>query len=145
MTAISIAADGLTAAVGHDAAVSIVELTTVGQVGAPTPAPVESTTPPPYLTPGLFPAATTPGASGAPATAVAPPSPSAELPAPDLVIRTSGELRLSNFLLWQAAYAELVFMDVLWPDFDKGALETAIDAYRRRDRRFGGSDPEASS
>jgi undecaprenyl diphosphate synthase len=69
----------------------------------------------------------------------------AELPAPDLVIRTSGELRLSNFLLWQAAYAELVFLDVLWPDFDKGALETAIDAYRRRDRRFGGSDPEAAS
>jgi undecaprenyl diphosphate synthase len=66
----------------------------------------------------------------------------ADLPAPDLVIRTSGELRLSNFLLWQAAYAELVFPDVLWPDFDKGALETAIDEYRRRDRRFGRADPE---
>ena len=66
----------------------------------------------------------------------------AELPAPDLVVRTSGETRLSNFLLWQAAYAELVFMDVLWPDFDKGALEAAIERYHRRDRRFGGSDPE---
>jgi undecaprenyl diphosphate synthase len=67
----------------------------------------------------------------------------AELPAPDIVVRTSGELRLSNFLLWQAAYAELVFLDVLWPDFDRGSLEQAIDVYRRRDRRFGGSDPES--
>lgn len=65
----------------------------------------------------------------------------AELPEPDLVIRPSGEYRLSNFLLWQAAYAELVFLDVLWPDFDKAALERAIDEFRRRDRRFGGSDP----
>ncbi len=61
------------------------------------------------------------------------------LPAPDLLIRTSGEQRMSNFLLWQAAYAELVFLDVLWPDFDRAALERAIDEYRRRDRRFGGA------
>jgi undecaprenyl diphosphate synthase len=61
-----------------------------------------------------------------------------ELPAPDIVIRTSGESRLSYFLLWQAAYAELVFLDVLWPDFDRAALERAIDEFGRRDRRFGG-------
>jgi undecaprenyl diphosphate synthase len=60
-----------------------------------------------------------------------------DLPPPDIVIRTSGELRLSNFLLWQAAYAELVFLDVLWPDFDRAALEEAIDEYARRERRFG--------
>ncbi|HYD87516.1 MAG TPA: isoprenyl transferase [Vitreimonas sp.] len=66
----------------------------------------------------------------------------AGLPAPDLLIRTSGELRLSNFMLWQAAYAELVFVDVLWPDFDKAALQAAIGAYHRRERRFGGSDAE---
>ncbi|HVY84828.1 MAG TPA: isoprenyl transferase [Caulobacterales bacterium] len=69
----------------------------------------------------------------------------AELPPPDLLIRTSGERRLSNFMLWQAAYAELVFLDVLWPDFDKAALETAIDEYRRRDRRFGTADPETAA
>ncbi|MGE3142104.1 MAG: isoprenyl transferase [Hyphomonadaceae bacterium] len=63
----------------------------------------------------------------------------ADLPDPDLVIRPSGEYRISNFLLWQLAYAELVFLDVLWPDFDKAALEEAIDAYRRRDRRYGGA------
>ena len=63
------------------------------------------------------------------------------LPPPDLVIRTSGESRLSNFMLWQAAYAELVFLDVLWPDFDRTALLSAIDIYRRRERRFGGADP----
>jgi undecaprenyl diphosphate synthase len=62
----------------------------------------------------------------------------AESPDPDLVIRTSGELRLSNFLLWSGAYAELMFMDTWWPDFNKESLEKAIDAYRRRDRRFGG-------
>ena len=65
----------------------------------------------------------------------------ADLPPPDLLIRTSGELRLSNFMLWQAAYTELVFQDVLWPDFDKRALEAAIDEFRRRTRRFGGTDP----
>ena len=62
----------------------------------------------------------------------------AESPDPDLVIRTSGELRLSNFLLWSGAYAELMFMDLWWPDFNRESLEKAIDAYRRRDRRFGG-------
>jgi len=68
----------------------------------------------------------------------------AGLPPPDILVRTSGELRLSNFMLWQAAYTELVFTDVLWPDFNKEALEAAIDTYRRRERRFGGSDPEPS-
>ena len=63
----------------------------------------------------------------------------ADLPDPDLVIRPSGEFRISNFLLWQLAYAELVFLDVLWPDFDKASLEAAIDEYRRRDRRYGGA------
>jgi len=62
----------------------------------------------------------------------------AESPDPDLVIRTSGELRLSNFLLWSGAYAELMFMDIWWPDFNRESLEKAIDAFRRRDRRFGG-------
>ena len=57
---------------------------------------------------------------------------------PDLIIRTSGELRLSNFLPWQAAYSELYFTDVLWPDFDEVALKEAIVEYNRRNRRFGG-------
>jgi undecaprenyl diphosphate synthase len=61
-----------------------------------------------------------------------------EVPDPDLLIRTSGEQRLSNFLLWQAAYSELVFLPVYWPDFDRAALEKAIEEYRRRERRFGG-------
>jgi len=61
-----------------------------------------------------------------------------ESPDPDLVIRTSGELRLSNFLLWSGAYAELMFMDLWWPDFTRESLEKAIDAFGRRDRRFGG-------
>ena len=62
----------------------------------------------------------------------------AGLPPLDLLIRTSGETRLSNFLLWQAAYAELLFVDTLWPDFDRAALEAAIDAFGRRERRYGG-------
>jgi undecaprenyl diphosphate synthase len=57
---------------------------------------------------------------------------------PDLIVRTSGEQRLSNFLLWQAAYSELVFLPIYWPDFDRAALEQAIAEYRRRERRFGG-------
>jgi undecaprenyl diphosphate synthase len=61
-----------------------------------------------------------------------------DLPDPDLIIRTSGEQRLSNFLLWQAAYSELVFVPTYWPDFDRATLEGAIAEYRRRERRFGG-------
>jgi undecaprenyl diphosphate synthase len=61
-----------------------------------------------------------------------------DLPDPDLIIRTSGEQRLSNFLLWQAAYSELVFVPTYWPDFDRVALESAIAEYHRRERRFGG-------
>jgi undecaprenyl diphosphate synthase len=61
-----------------------------------------------------------------------------DVPDPDLIIRTSGEQRLSNFLLWQAAYSELVFVPVYWPDFDRAALEGAITEFRRRERRFGG-------
>ncbi|HET6926478.1 MAG TPA: isoprenyl transferase [Hyphomicrobiaceae bacterium] len=60
------------------------------------------------------------------------------LPDPDLLIRTSGELRLSNFLLWQAAYTEFVFLDAFWPDFGHELLQGAIDEFRRRSRRFGG-------
>lgn len=67
-----------------------------------------------------------------------------ELPAADLLVRTSGEFRLSNFMLWQSAYAELVFLDVLWPDFGKEALAQAIDIFRGRDRRYGGSAPESA-
>jgi undecaprenyl diphosphate synthase len=62
----------------------------------------------------------------------------AGLPNLDLLVRTSGEQRLSNFMLWQAAYAELVFDETLWPDFDAAALQRAVEEYRRRDRRFGG-------
>jgi undecaprenyl diphosphate synthase len=62
----------------------------------------------------------------------------ADLADPDLIIRTSGEQRLSNFLLWQSAYSELVFTPVYWPDFDRATLEAAIEEYRRRERRFGG-------
>jgi len=61
----------------------------------------------------------------------------AGMPDPDLVIRTSGEVRISNFLLWQAAYAEFVFTDVLWPDFGKAEFLQSLDEYARRDRRFG--------
>lgn len=60
------------------------------------------------------------------------------LPDPDLMIRTSGEQRLSNYLLWQMAYSEFYFTDVLWPDFDKKELEKAVAFYQQRDRRFGG-------
>lgn len=62
----------------------------------------------------------------------------AHLPDLDLLIRTSGEVRLSNFLLWQAAYAELLFVDTLWPDFDGGALRSACETFAARTRRFGG-------
>lgn len=61
----------------------------------------------------------------------------ADIPDPDLLIRTSGEQRISNFLLWQIAYTELVFSDVLWPDFDRNHLESAIQEYNGRERRFG--------
>lgn len=61
----------------------------------------------------------------------------AHVPDPDLLIRTGGEMRISNFLLWQAAYSELYFSDRLWPDFDDAALDEAIAAYRNRERRFG--------
>jgi undecaprenyl diphosphate synthase len=60
-----------------------------------------------------------------------------ELPDPDLVVRTSGEQRISNFFLWQAAYAELVFVETLWPDFSRADLEYSISEFRRRERRFG--------
>ncbi|MGV1013410.1 MAG: isoprenyl transferase [Methyloceanibacter sp.] len=62
----------------------------------------------------------------------------ADIPDPDLLIRTSGELRLSNFLLWQLAYSEFVFVDVYWPDFSREILEAALAEYQRRSRRFGG-------
>ena len=62
----------------------------------------------------------------------------AGIPDPDLLIRPSGELRLSNFLLWQLAYTEFVFQDVLWPDFTPAHLDQAIAQYAKRNRRFGG-------
>ena len=61
-----------------------------------------------------------------------------DIPDPDLIIRTSGEQRLSNFLLWQAAYAEFVFLPIHWPDFDRAALQAALDEYFTRERRYGG-------
>ena len=61
----------------------------------------------------------------------------ASMPDPDLIIRTSGECRLSNFMMWQASYSEFYFTDVLWPDFGEQALQEAIDAYAGRDRRYG--------
>ncbi|MBA7692330.1 Isoprenyl transferase [subsurface metagenome] len=62
----------------------------------------------------------------------------AGLPDVDLLIRTGGELRISNFLIWQAAYSEYYFTDVLWPDFDEKEIEKALQSYRQRQRRFGG-------
>jgi len=69
----------------------------------------------------------------------------ANLPDPDLLIRTSGELRLSNFLLWQLAYAEFVFVDAYWPDFSRDLLEAAIAEYQRRNRRFGGTSARSTA
>lgn len=66
-----------------------------------------------------------------------------EIPDPDLLIRTSGEYRISNFLLWQAAYAELLFCDVLWPDFGRVHLEEALKSYNERERRYGAVSPGA--
>ena len=69
----------------------------------------------------------------------------AGIPDPDLIIRTSGELRLSNFLLWQAAYSEFVFLPCLWPDFDRKAFEGALQDFASRDRRYGGVSCEIAS
>jgi undecaprenyl diphosphate synthase len=69
----------------------------------------------------------------------------AGVPDPELLIRTSGEIRLSNFLLWQAAYTEFVFLDACWPSFDRELLEKAIAEYRGRDRRFGGLTKRTSA
>jgi undecaprenyl diphosphate synthase len=69
----------------------------------------------------------------------------ADLPDPDLLIRTSGELRLSNFLLWQLAYAEFVFVDTYWPDFSREHLEAALVEYQRRSRRFGGTSARSTA
>jgi undecaprenyl diphosphate synthase len=66
-----------------------------------------------------------------------------DMPDVDLFLRTSGEQRISNFLLWQSAYAELVFIDELWPDVDRRHLYAAVEQYARRDRRYGGADPAA--
>jgi undecaprenyl diphosphate synthase len=66
----------------------------------------------------------------------------AAAPAPDLIIRTSGERRLSNFLLWEAAYAEFVFQDVLWPDYGAEHLRAAIEEFKRRERRYGGTEAD---
>lgn len=68
-----------------------------------------------------------------------------DIPDPDLLIRTSGEIRLSNFLLWQAAYTEFVFVEANWPDFNAELLQAAINEYRARDRRFGGRKTQAGS
>jgi undecaprenyl diphosphate synthase len=69
----------------------------------------------------------------------------ADLPDPELLIRTSGELRLSNFLLWQLAYAEFVFVDTYWPDFSREQLEAAIAEFYRRNRRFGGTSARSTA
>ncbi len=60
-----------------------------------------------------------------------------EIPDPDLMVRSSGEVRLSNFMLWQLSYAELMFVDTLWPDFDEKIIDDIIVEYNKRDRRFG--------
>lgn len=70
---------------------------------------------------------------------------SAGIPDPDLVIRPGGEMRLSNFLMWESAYSELIFTDVLWPDFTERDIDAALEEYRRRDRRFGGIRNEAET
>jgi len=67
-----------------------------------------------------------------------------EAPDPDLFIRTGGEVRISNFLLWQVAYSELHFTECLWPDFDDTELDRAFKVYAARDRRFGGVKPDAA-
>lgn len=69
----------------------------------------------------------------------------AGIPEPDLLVRTSGEMRLSNFLLWQCAYTEFVFLETFWPDFDRADLEAALAIYRGRDRRFGGLSRRTSA
>jgi undecaprenyl diphosphate synthase len=69
----------------------------------------------------------------------------AHVPDPDLVIRTGGELRISNFLLWQAAYSELYFTDKLWPEFDAAALDAAIADYGKRERRFGKTSAQVAA
>ena len=66
----------------------------------------------------------------------------AGIPDPDLIVRTSGELRLSNFLLWQAAYSELVFTDTLWPDLDRAEIERCLLEFFKRKRRYGGLNAE---
>lgn len=86
-------------------------------------------------------------ASGQPVTeqAIASALALAHVPDPDLLIRTGGEQRLSNFLLWQAAYSELFFSDHLWPDFDEAALDAALAAYARRERRFGQTSAQVAA
>ncbi|WP_246333575.1 isoprenyl transferase [Aureimonas mangrovi] len=69
----------------------------------------------------------------------------AGIPDPDLIIRTSGELRLSNFLLWQAAYSEFAFLPCLWPDFDRKTFQDVVEEFATRDRRFGGISREIAS
>ena len=69
----------------------------------------------------------------------------AHVPDPDLIIRTGGEQRISNFLLWQAAYSELYFTDTLWPDFDDAALDQAIAAFAQRERRFGKTSAQVAA
>ena len=69
----------------------------------------------------------------------------ASAPPLDLIVRTSGEQRLSNFLLWEAAYAELVFQDILWPDYGPRALAEAVETFRQRERRYGGRQSTVSA